>query len=420
MTKSKIFLWVLTLSSVSVIAYLGVRRRPAPAVAVQMATVQEKSITRTVTGAGKVQAATTVKISSNLSGDLIELRVKVGERVTKGQVLGRLDKRRFEAAAKQSQAAQSAARADVQLAQVELQRTKAEFERVLGLLNKGMASNAEVERARSERDSSVARLSSVQERVAQASAAFEEAQTALSNTTLVSPIDGSVIEVSREVGERVRGSDFSEDVVMTLASMAAMEVKIEVGEHEVIHLALGQKASVTVDALEGQVFQGEVIEIAQKALIKSPGTESEVTSFPIIVALNEKPPGVLPGMSAEVRIAASTREKTLVIPIQSVTVRPLKSLPSTAQAVDAGPTLESPESLVKVVFVVTEQQQASVRRIVTGLSSDTEMEVLQGLRPGERVVEGPYRTLAKQLNDRDRLEPWTPEASKRGARGPRS
>jgi HlyD family secretion protein len=398
----------------------GLRERPPPAAEVQLAQAKRASISRTIAGAGKVQAATTVKISSNLSGDLIELLVKEGEKVTKGQVLGRIDKKRFEAGAKQAAAAQNAARADTQLSQVEVDRSAAELARAQGLLGKGMASGAEVERAKADHDSAQARLLSSRERFAQAAAALEESQTALAKTTLQSPIDATVIEVSREVGERVRGSDFSEDVVMTLAALTAMEVKIEVGEHEVVHLKAGQRAEVVVDALEGQTFDGEVVEIAQKATIKNPGTEAEVTSFPITVALATRPPGVLPGMSAEVRINAETRDGAIVVPVQSVTVRPEKALPDSHQPVEATTALTAKkrsETLAKVVFVVDGDGKAHLRRVRTGISSDTDVEILEGLAEGDRVIEGPYRALAKELKDGDPVEEVKPGEGKR--RGPR-
>jgi HlyD family secretion protein len=186
------------------------------------------------------------------------------------------------------------------------------MKRVAALVEKGIASPAELERAKGEFEGAQARVSSATQRLAQSAAMLDEAQTNLSRTTLQSPIEGTVIEVSREVGERVRGSDFNEDVVMTIAALAAMEVKIEVGEHEVVHLKPGQRADVTMDALEGQTFEGSVVEIAQKANIKNPGSEAEVTSFPVTVALTSRPPGALPGMSAEVRIAAETRSQFAV------------------------------------------------------------------------------------------------------------
>ncbi len=398
--------------AVAAITIGGLKTRPPPAVDVQFAKAKKASITRTITGAGKVQATTTVKISSSLSGDLVELLVRVGDPVAKGQVLGRIDRKRFEAASKQAAAAQSAARADMQVSQVEVERSSADYLRVEGLAKKGLASTAELEKVKADRDGAVARLASARERHAQAAAAHEEAQTNLSKTTLVSPIVGNVIERSREVGERVRGSDFNEDVVMTLAGLNLMEVKIEVGEHEVVYLRLGQKAEVSVDALEGQTFEGTVTEIAQKALIKNPGTEQEVTTFPITVALASPPLGVLPGMSAEVRVAAESRNDAVVVPIQAVTVRSEKNLADAPAPIEGAATSltakKRTETLAKVVFVVDPQGKARVRRVRTGIASDTELEVVEGLQEGEQIVEGPYRTLSKDLKDGDRVQELKP------------
>ena len=392
---------VLVLGAVGITAG-GLKERPPPTTEVQVAKAKKGTITRTITGAGKVQAATTVKISSNLSGDLTELLVKSGDTVKKGQVLGRIDRRRFEAATKQAQAAAAAARSEVQGAQVEVGRANAELARVEGLQGKGMASSSEVEKIRAERDAALAREGTARQRLAQAQAAYDESRDNLEKTTLLSPIDGNVIELSREVGERVRGSDFNEDVVMVIAALSAMEVKIEVGEHEVVHLKTGQTAEVSVDALEGQSFEGSVVEIAQNATIKNEGTEAEVTSFPVTVALAVRPQGVLPGMSGEVKIAAETRRDTVLVPIQAVTVRAEKSLPDYKAPVEgAALTAKKTESLAKVVFVVSADNKAQVRRVRTGIASDTELEILEGLQDGDRVVEGPYRTLSKELKDGD-------------------
>jgi HlyD family secretion protein len=399
----------------------GLKDRPPPSQEVQFAKARKGTITRTITGAGKVQAATTVKISSNLSGDLVELVVKDGEAVKKGQVLGRIDKRLYEASMKQAQASQNAARADTQVAEVEAQRSRAELARVVDLSNKGLASTAEVEQARAAKDTADARVAAAKQMLARSSAQVDQAQTDLSRTTLTSPIDGNVIELSREVGERVRGSDFSEDVVMTIAALSAMEVKFEVGEHEVVHLKPGQPAEVTMDALEGQTFQGAVVEIAQKALIKNPGTEAEVTSFPVTVALDSRPPGVLPGMSAEVRISAETRNDVVLVPIQAVTVRSERTLPDFKEPVEGGglTAKRRTESLAKVVFVVDANNKARVRRVQTGIASDTELEILSGISDGDRVVEGPYRTLSKELNDGDVVREPAPGMGPGGKKGGR-
>ena len=419
MTWWKALIAAVLVLGVAAIAIGGLREKPPPAVEVQVGAAKKASITRTVTGAGKVQAATTVKISSSLSGDLLELNVKAGDQVTRGQVLGKIDRRRFEAAAKQAQAAVNAARADVRTTQVSAERASAELARVNALVEKGMASKAEVEKITADRDQAVAQVAALNDRASQAIARLEEASSDLAKTTLYSPIDGTVIELTREVGERVRGSDFSEDVVMTIAALATMEVKIEVGEHEVVHLKVGQKSEVKVDALEGQTFEGTVVEIAQKALIRNQGSEAETTSFPVTVALTARPPGVLPGMSSEVKIIAENRESALVVPVQAVTVRPEKMI-NDAPANIEGTKMVAPkstEAFAKVVFVVDSDNKAHVRRVRTGISSDAEVEVVDGLKEGERVVEGPYRTLAKELKDGDRIEEVKPGEKKGGGFG---
>jgi HlyD family secretion protein len=416
MKWGRIVLGVLIVGAVAAITVAGVRERPAPAIEVQFAKAKKASIQRTISGAGRVQAATTVKISSNLSGDLIELNVKQGDQVKVGQVLGRIDRRRFEATLKASQAAHSAARSDANASQVDADRIAAEVTRIEALVGKGLASKAEQEKATADRDSALARVAAAKDRAAQALARLDEANSDLSKTTLTSPIEGTVIELSREVGERVRGSDFSEDVVMTIAALAEMEVKIEVGEHEVVHLLAGQKADVAIDAIEGQTFQGTVTEIAQKAIVRGQGTDNETANFPVTVALRKRPQGALPGMAAEVKVVAESRENALVVPVQAVTVRPEKQLQGEGDAVE-GKKLEAPrlgEALARVVFVVDGDGKATLRRVRTGISSDTDIEVLEGLAEGDTVVEGPYRTLAKELKGGDRVEESKPGGKKKG------
>lgn len=425
MTWWKGLIVALIVAGVGAMTFAGLREKPPPATEVQFGKVKKGPITRTVTGAGKVEAATTVKISSSLSGDLIDLPVKVGDTVTKGQVLGRIDRRRFEASVKQAAAALSATKSEIATVQVEIDRLNRELERVRGLVEKGLASKAEAERAESDLASAKARQAAQADRAAQAAAVLEESQNNLAKSTLFSPIDGTVIEVTREVGERVRGSDFNEDVVMTLAALHTMEVKIEVGEHEVVHLKLGQKSDIKIDAFEGQTFEGTVVEIAQKALIRNPGTEQETTSFPVTVALTAKPDRVLPGMSAEVKVTADQRDAAVIVPVQAVTVRPEKALEDTAANIE-GNKLAAPrkgEAFAKVVFVLDGDKKVHPRRVKTGISSDTDIEIVEGLNEGDEIVEGPYRTLAKDLKDGDLVEeqkgggPGGKGGPRRGPRG---
>lgn len=417
MTVFRGILAALIVLLVGAVTFNGLKTKPPPAVEVQFGSAKKAPIVRTVTGAGKVQSTTTVKISSTLSGDLISLAVKEGDHVNKGQVLGQIDRRRYDAGLKQAVAAVNAAKADVQAAQVDVDRTAAEKGRVQSLTEKGMAAKAELEKSTADHESAKAKLASLQDRAAQAIAALEQAQTDIAHTTLISPIEGTVIELTREIGERVRGSDFSEDVVMTIAALNTMEVKIEVGEHEVVHLIEDQKAEVKVDALEGQSYEGVVTEVGKKAIVRNQGTEQETTTFPVTVALTSRPPGVLPGMSAEVHVKAESRDSALVVPVQAVTVRPEKMLADSASDVEKT-AIKAPiksETFAKVVFVVDAEKKCHLRRVHTGISSDTEIEILDGLKEGDQIIEGPYRTLAKELKDGDIVEESKPgQGGKRG------
>jgi HlyD family secretion protein len=398
----KVVIAAVLLLGVVAITAAGLRDRPPPAAEIQTTRVRKGDITRTISGAGKLQPATTVKISSNLSGDIIELTVKEGDKVTRGQLLARLDPRSYQAVARRAQAAVSGARADMQASQVEVDRTKNELQRVQSLVDKGLASGAELDKSKSDHDAASARYASSREQLSQAQANLDEAQTNLSKTSIEAPMDGTVIQLLHEKGERLRGSDFSEDTLMVLGSSNAMEVKFDVGERDVIYLKNGQKADIDIDALDGQTLSGVVTEIAQQATIKNEGTEQEVTSFPVTVAIDHRPPTVLPGMSAEVRVFAETHKDTLLVPIQAVTARSEKMLPDAAAPAEANASLKPSgaphDSLAKVVFV-TDGTKVHVRRVKTGIAADTDLEITDGLKEGEQIVEGPYRTLSRDLQD---------------------
>jgi HlyD family secretion protein len=381
----------------------SLKPRRDPPLQVQVTEVRQGPITRRVTGAGKLQAATQVKLSSNLSGDLLDLTVREGDRVQKGQYLGRIDSRRYAAQVSREEAGRATATAEVSLAEVQAARSRAELERVKRLVQTESASEAELEKAKADADADVARLAAARDRVAQASAALADARHLLSYTTLLSPIDGVITSRQKQVGERVRGSDFNEDVIVIIATLSSMEMKAEVGEHEVVHLREGQTAEVEVDAFPDKKWPAQVVEIAKNATIKNPGTEAEVTTFPVRMALTAPLPGGLPGMSGQATISTETHEDALVVPLQAVTARTERDLKG-----DGGPQGDPPgpdrpsqrrrEAMQKLVFVV-EDGVARARPVETGLASETEIEVLSGVKKGDLVVEGPYRTLARELRD---------------------
>ncbi|HEY3446866.1 MAG TPA: efflux RND transporter periplasmic adaptor subunit [Myxococcales bacterium] len=415
MTWFKRIVAVLFLLAVAGIVALSLKPKKEKPVEVQMAKVQKAAITRSVSGAGKLDPATQVKVSSNLSGDLLELKVKEGDTVKKGDLLAKIESRRYAAQVQQAQAAVASLKADLGVTEVEISRLKQERDRILKLVGAASASKAELERAESEIASGEARALAAKERIGQSNAALAEAAHFLSQTTLYSPLDGVVTSAPKKVGERVRGSDFTEDVILVISTLNAMEVKVEVGEHEVVYIKEGNQAEVEVDAFPDKKWPATVVEIAKNANIKNQGTEAEVTTFLVRMALTTPMPGGLPGMSAEVSIATETHENAVVVPIQSVAARTEKELKGD-DASGAGSVVENQvpaiagrkkkarDPLQKVVFVV-EEGVAKAHRVETGLASETEIEILAGVDEGETIVVGPYKAVSKELKDGKPVEP---------------
>lgn len=382
--------------------------KPVPPVGIQAATARKGEITRIVTAAGKLQAATEVKLSANVSGDLLDLRVQEGDVVTKGQVLGRIDSRRYDEQVRAQAASHASSVADVELQRVRVAQLEAELARVERLAKGGNASDAELDVARSDLSVEKARLAAAGQKAAQADAMLREARHSQSLTTLVSPIDGVVTKREKQVGERVRGSELSEDVILVISTLSKMEMKVEVGEHEVVYVEEGDTSEVEIDAFPDKKFPATVVEVARNATVKNAGTEGEITTFFVRLALTEHVVNALPGMSGQASISTETHQDAVVVPIQAVTVRPereLKGGPGApggergAQAKPAAPGARPRrEPMQKVLFVV-DGGAAKLRAVETGLASDTEIEIVSGLKEGEKVIEGPYRILSRELKD---------------------
>ncbi|HYS11379.1 MAG TPA: efflux RND transporter periplasmic adaptor subunit, partial [Myxococcales bacterium] len=263
----------------------------------------------------------------------------------------------------------------------------------------------------------------------------------------------TILELQHKVGERIRGSDFSEDVVMLMGGLSDMEVKAEVGEHEVVAVHVGDETAVEIDAIPDKQFKGHVVAVGKNAQIKNPGTDAEVTTFFVRVGLDVPPESALPGMSSAVSISTATHDNVVMIPIQAVTSREAKKKEQKAAPREgeikvadatsssgsggtngtngtAGPGKDDPPikaatgkpKPVKVVFVVDKDGVAQMREVQTGIASRTDVEVLSGIADGETVVDGPYRTLARELQEGQKVKPQKPGqgAGDKGPQGGRS
>ena len=432
MTIGRWIFAVLILGAVGAATWQGLKPKPPPSAEVTTAASKKGNITRTVTAAGHLQAVLTVKVSSNISGDLLALNVKEGDRVKKGQLLGQIDKQIYEAQQYQLRAGVAAARSTAQQSEVNIIQLQSELGRVQKLVAQGLVSPAEQEKAESALKVEKERLTGAKQQIAQSVGSLQQASYNASRATLVAPMNGTILELSHKVGERIRGSDFSEDVVLLMGGLTDMEVKAEVGEHEVVAIHEGDTAMIDIDALPDRQFKGRVTAVAKNAQIKNPGTDAEVTTFFVRVALLDPPEGALPGMSGAVSISTATHENAVTVPIQAVTSRePKKKEAEKGQAREGSLRAEGAEAKpaeaqtmaatgkpkpVKVVFVIKDGK-AEMREVTTGLASRTDIEILSGLKEGETIVDGPYRTLARELQDGAAVKVQAP-AGKGGAGAP--
>lgn len=391
-------------------AYWFLREEPPKPLEVVTTTVRRSTVVRTVRAVGHVEPVTQVNVSSNVTGDLLRLLVKEGAQVKKGTLLAEIDRERIVAVVRQQEANAQSNRASVALEEAQLTQAEAEAQRTRGLHQKQLATDSELEQASSNVAVVKARLEAARQRVAQAEAALDEAKDQLEKTRISAPIDGTVIALKKKQGERIRGSDLGEDVLLTLAPLQAMQVDVEVSEQDVVGIEPGQRTEIEVDALGDAKFPGEVLEIASSAVIKNKGTEMEVTSFVVKVALLQVPPALRSGMSASVAIVTQVKEGVIAVPLEAVTAR----LPSqlAVRAEDqakqdrdqslfqkGGSNLEvrsKKERPVELVYSV-ESGRAEPRPVRTGIASEAEIEILEGVDPGVEIVVGPYKVLAEQL-----------------------
>jgi HlyD family secretion protein len=410
-----VFRWIFALLVVGAVAFMtmkSLRPQPKPPQRVQTAKADRATVTRTVTAAGKLEPRRKVNVSSNITGTLVDLQVGIGSVVTKGQYLGQIDTSRYEAQLNQQKSQAGAALADVRRAAANLTRLRSDAARLDALVAKGAGNASDLEQARDQIRMAEAEMSAAQSRAEMARAGVTEAGKTLGWATLTAPIDGTVLGTNHRVGERIRGSDFAEDVVLVIGSLNSIDVRVEVGEHDVVYIKPGQVATIEVDALPDVQLKGKVIDSGRDAIVKNAGTDNEVTTFPVWISLDAAPDRVLPGMSAQVSIATETRPDVVAVPLQAVTVR----APAGPPGEGGGNGKPAPASgagrgkLEKVVFVVKDGV-VSRRKVATGLSSETHLEISQGLEAGEEVVEGPYRVLARQLEDGMKVEVGGPEMS---------
>lgn len=416
--KKKIWLAAGVVVLLAVIVGVSVTRDSRKRVTVQTQKVGRKDLQAVVTASGEIKPTRYVNVSSNVSGRIVDLRVKEGDQVTQGQVLARIDSTRFEAGERQASAAVEGARADLKRMQADLEASRLAFERATNMREQQLVSEQAFEQSRAELQMKQAAVESQRRRIAQQSAMLESDRDDLAKTIVTSPMDGIVTSLQKEQGEVVIGAQsFQPTVIMTVADLSTMEVEVLVDETDIRNLALGQDAEVRVDALQGLKIKGRVTEIGSSAIprgatttaMTSTTTANQAKDFKVVVTLSDPPSTLRPGLNATAEITTSRKTGVVAVPIQAVVVREVNPQgkvvdPGSVQAAEGEPAAgrQKKGEEKEGVFLV-KNGVAEFQAVKTGIMGETELEVTEGLAEGTEIVSGSYRTL-RTLKDQARIK----------------
>ncbi|MQP51750.1 MULTISPECIES: efflux RND transporter periplasmic adaptor subunit [unclassified Flavobacterium] len=390
---------------------------------VELSKVAQTTIIETVSATGKIQPEIEVKISSEVSGEVIALTVKEGQQVKKGDLLVRINPDLYESGVNRSVASMSTTKAGLSQADAQVKEAKANYDRNKKLFEKGIISKSEWDRIVSAYEVAVANKQSAYYQVQSASATVTEAKDNLGRTTIYAPADGTISLLNIELGERVLGTQqMTGTEILRIANLNNMEVEVDVNENDIVKVNIGDSAKIEVDAYLKREFKGIVTSISNSA--SSALTADQVTNFKVKVRilkesyqdlLEGKPENYSPfrpGMTATVDIITKRKENIVAVPISAVVIKD----DTTSVKKDIVAELEKEEQVKKgtapksdkkyeCVFVKV-GDKAKLRVVKTGIQDDSNIEIMSGLKPGEEIIIGPYTTVSKDLvsNDKVRVE----------------
>jgi HlyD family secretion protein len=430
--KKKRRKWVWILAGIVVLFIVGltlVLKKREPVIVVQTEKVSRHSLTNIVVANGKIQPVVQVTISPEVSGEIIELPVKEGQHVKKGDLLVKINPDIYIAALNQAKAGYESSLAAKASAEANLEKAQADYERNQELFNRHLLSESDFIGFKAARDVAKAQLDSAEDEVNVSKAAVDSAQDSLNKTTIVSPLDGTITQLNSQLGERVLGTVQNEGTtIMIISDLNEIEARVDIGEMDVVGIAPGQKARLEVDAFKDRKFTGVVTDVASSSTDNNQpnsysssgsGQTQEATKFQVRIRFNEKA-AFRPGMSVSADIETSYRTNALTVPLASVTTRPMKPSESKTDPPKNGATnavtstkkgtnnptasriVESTRP-TDVVFVV-EGDHVKAVPVKIGICDDNYWEILDGLTNGEKIVSGGYRAIGRDLKDGSRIK----------------
>ena len=377
---------------------------------VSLSTIVEK-----VSATGKIQPEVEVKISSEVSGEIIELPFKEGQQVKKGDLLVRVNPDLIQSAVSRTQAGYQNVKAGLEQAEASLREAKLSYDRNKQLFEKGIISKADWDKAVSSYEIAQASKQSAYYNVQSAGASVNEAMDNLNRTTIYAPMSGTISKLDVELGERVVGTQqMAGTEILRVANLNNMEVEIDVNENDIVKVRIGDSTIVEVDAYLKKEFRGVVTEIANSA--GETLTADQVTNFKVKVRIVEESYADLmkdkpenyspfrPGMTATVDILTNKRKNAVAVPISAIVIKTdtTSAKPAYKKPVDASKPKIDDEQKFECVFVVN-NGQAKLRVVKTGIQDDSKIEIVSGLKEGDQIITGPYNMVSKTLKSGDKV-----------------
>ncbi len=359
--------------------------------------VAYEKIIQKVNATGKIQPKTKVNISADVSAKIIALHVKEGDWVEKGKLLVELDKERYMASVESQEANVRSTKANAKLVKANMEQAKRVWQRSKELVSKKLESQADLDAKNAGYQVEVARYESSLEQVAQIQGTLKRALDDLSKTTMYAPMSGTISKLNKEAGEIAIGSQFQEDVIMTIANLNEMEALVNVDENDIIAIKLNQETEIEVDALLGTMLKGTVSEIATSAIAAQNGQSNQKTEFEVTITITSDVSKLRPGMTTSANIVTDTRDNALSIPIQSVTVRTVDQLQE-KEAFKKKEYTAANDGFVEVVFVEI-NGKVIAHQVKTGIQSNDLIEIIEGLEINDVVVSGSYRAISRDLSN---------------------
>ncbi|KAB1156216.1 efflux RND transporter periplasmic adaptor subunit [Flavobacterium luteum] len=422
MSKKSIYiiisLAVVVVAVLLVLSKKGIIGNKEKELDIEVAKVNEITIVETVSATGKIQPEIEVKISSEVSGEIIALPVKEGQVVKKGDLLVKINPDLYTSGYNRTVAGLSQTKAGLSQADATFKEAKANYDRNKILFDKGIISKSDWDRAIATFEGAKAAKESAYFNVKSASATVNEAKDNLGRTTIYAPADGTISMLNVELGERVLGTQqMTGTEILRVANLNNMEVEVDVNENDIVKINVGDSARVQVDAYLKKHFTGIVTSISNSA--SSELTANQVTNFKVKVRIEKESYKDLlvgkplsyspfrPGMTATVDIITERKEKIVGIPISAIVVKTdtaaVKKFSVDDPAAQESEVKQKNTKKLECVFLKV-GEKAKIRIIKTGIQDDTNIEVMEGLKPGDVVIVGPYNTVSKELNSGDKVK----------------